>query len=132
VVGGNGYAFEDSYFVLGFGVSHYLADGLSIGLSAESWTGGEPVHYKLSPSVQYVFHQVTRVAPYIGAFYRRTWIDNWEDLDSVGGRAGAYFALGRNAHIGVAAVHESCLDCTEATYRECSTSYPEISLTVAF
>jgi hypothetical protein len=132
VVGGSGSAFNDSYFVLGIGVSYYLVDGLNIGLSAESWTGGDPGITKLTPSVQYVFYQVPRVSPYLGAFYRRTYIDNLPDLDSVGGRAGVYLAAGRNMYIGVGAVYESYLDCNESLYRDCTDTYPEISFTFVF
>jgi hypothetical protein len=132
VVGGSGYAFDDSYLVLGVGVSYYLADGLNIGLYAESWTGGDPSMYKITPSVQYVFYQVPHVSPYIGAFYRRTYIDNLSDLNSVGGRAGVYIAAGRNAYIGAGAVYESYLDCNETLYVDCTDTYPEVSFTFAF
>ena len=60
--------------------------------------------YKITPSVQYVFYQVPHVSPYIGAFYRRTYIDNLSDLNSAGGRAGVYIAAGQNAH-GVQRLH---------------------------
>jgi opacity protein-like surface antigen len=132
VVGGSGSAFNDSYLVLGVGASYYLADGLSIGLSAESWTGGDPGITKLTPSIQYVFYQVPRVSPYVGAFYRRTYIDNLPDLDSVGGRAGVYFAAGHNVYFGAGFVYENYLDCNETTYHDCSDTYPEFSLTFAF
>ena len=132
VVVGSGYAFDDNYTVLGVGASYYLADGLNIGLYAESWTGGDPGIYKITPSVQYVFYQVPHVSPYLGAFYRRTYIDNLSDLNSVGGRAGVYVAAGRNAYFGAGAVYESYLDCNETFYNDCSDTYPEISFTFAF
>jgi hypothetical protein len=132
VLGGTGYAFDDSYLVLGVGVSYYLADGLNIGLYAESWTGGDPEIYKVTPSVQYVFYQVPHVSPYVGAFYRRTYIDNLSDLNSFCGRAGIYIAAGRNAFIGAGAVYESYLDCDETLYIDCTDTYPEISFTFAF
>jgi len=72
------------------------------------------------------------VSPYIGAFYRRTYIDNLSDLNSAGGRAGVYIAAGQNAHIGVGAVYESYLDCDETLYIDCADTYPEISFTFAF
>lgn len=132
VFGGNGYAFDDSYLVLGLGASYYLIDGLNIGVTAESWTGGNPGVTKITPSVQYVFYQVPRVSPYIGAFYRRTYIENRPDLNSAGGRAGVYVVAGRNAYVGAGAVYESYLDCDKAIYRDCTDTYPEISFTVAF
>lgn len=132
VVGGSGYAFDDSYFVLGVGASYYLVDGLNVGLYAESWSGGDPSMTKITPSVQYVFYQVPRVSPYVGAFYRRTYIEDMRDLDSAGGRAGVYVAAGRNLYFGAGAVYESYLDCDKSIYRECTDTYPEISITFAF
>ncbi|HYA37178.1 MAG TPA: hypothetical protein VEI74_02740 [Candidatus Methylomirabilis sp.] len=132
VIGGSGSAFNDNYFVFGVGVAYYLVDGFNIGLSVESWTGGDPGISKVTPSVQYVFYQVPRISPYVGAFYRRTYIDNLPDLDSVGGRAGVYIAAGRNAYIGVGGVYESYRDCDTSLYQDCTDTYPEISITFAF
>ena len=100
-----------SYLVLGLGASYYLFDGFNVGLFYESWTGSDPKMTKITPSVQYVFYQVEQVKPYVGAFYRRSSIDGLKDLDSVGGRAGAYLQVGRNAYLGLGAVYESYIDC---------------------
>lgn len=128
---GNGHAFDESYLVLGVGVSYYLIDGLSVGLSAESWTGSDPGIYKITPSVQYVFREVP-LHPYIGGFYRRTYIEDLPDLDSAGARAGVYFAAGRSAYIGAGLVYEIYIDCSESVYRSCDEVYPELSFTFAF
>lgn len=132
VTGGNGYAFNDRYFVLGIGGSYFLADGFSIGLQAETWTGGDPSIYKITPSFQYVFYKVPNLSPYLGAFYRHTYIDNLPDLNSIGGRTGAYFSASSNAKIGVGVVYERYQDCSEPRYSDCSDSYPEISFTFSF
>jgi len=129
---GTGYAFNESYLVLGLGVSYYLLDGFNVGLSVESWTGSNPTMYKVTPSVQYVFYQVPSVKPYIGAFYRRAYVDGLPDIDSVGGRAGIYVQAGRNAFVGAGAVYESYLDCNKTIYSSCSSTYPEVSFTFAF
>lgn len=130
--GGTGYAFDQTYFVLGLGASYYLIDGLNVGLSVESWSGADPHIYKVTPSVQYVFYQVPTVKPYIGAFYRRAYVQGQPDTDSVGGRAGAYVQAGRNAYIGGGVVYESYLDCNKAVYVSCSNTYPELSFTFVF
>ena len=132
IYGGTGYAFDDDYLVLGLSGSYYIANGLSIGLAAESWSGGEPGILKVTPTMSYVFYQAGNIKPYIGAFYRRTYIDNLPDLDSAGGRAGIMMSSGRNAYLGVGAVYESYLDCEETIYRSCDDIYPEVSLTFAF
>jgi len=132
VSGGTGYAFNQTYFVLGLGATYYVINGLNVGLFAESWTGEDPHLTKLTPSIQYVFYQVPVLKPYVGAFYRRTYISGQNDLNSVGGRAGAYFQAGRNAYVGAGVVYESYRDCNTAIYRSCSDTYPELSFTVAF
>ena len=129
---GTGYAFDESYFVLGIGASYYVVDGLNVGLHVESWSSGDPGLLKITPSVNYIFHQAQQVKPYVGAFLRRTRIDGLDDLDSVGGRAGVYIQAGRNTFIGLGGVYESYLDCSSSVYRECDSTYAEISVTFAF
>ena len=130
--GGTGYAFNESYLVLGLGASYYVIDGLNVGLSFESWTGSDPKLYKVTPSVQYVFYQIPKLNPYIGVFYRRTYIDNLPDIDSAGARAGIYFPVGRNAYFGAGAVYESYIDCKQTVYTSCSDTYPELSVVISF
>jgi len=132
VTGGSGYAFDQTYFVLGLGVSYYVINGLNVGLAVESWTGADPHITKVTPSVQYVFYQVPVLKPYIGAFYRRAYVSGLPDVDSVGGRAGVYVQAGRNAYVGGGVVYESYLDCNQAIYRSCTNTYPELSFTIAF
>lgn len=132
VSGGTGYAFDESYFVLGIGATYYLIDGLNVGLHFESWTGSDPKMTKITPSVQYVFYQVDPVKPYVGAFYRRTNISGLDDLDSYGARAGAYVRAGGNVYFGLGAVYESYVDCNSTVYRKCDSTYAELTFTVAF
>jgi hypothetical protein len=130
--GGTGYAFNETYFVLGLGANYYVVDGLNVGLAVEWWSGSSPGVYKLTPSVQYVFHQMQTLKPYVGVFYRRTYVDGLADINSVGGRAGAYLQAGRNTYIGGGVVYERYVSCNESVYRSCSDTYPELSITLAF
>lgn len=132
IYGGTGYAFNDSYFVFGASGSYFFANGFNVGLAAEHWSGGNPGISKISPSLQYVFYQPAVVKPYVGIFYRRTYIENLPDLESQGARAGVYFATGKNIFVGVGGVYESYLSCTETVYNSCDDTYSEISLTFAF
>jgi hypothetical protein len=132
VFGGGGSAFSQSYFVLGVGANYYVVHGLGLGLNFESWFGNTPGIYKLTPTVQYVFTQSSSLQPYVGVFYRRVFIENLSDLNSVGMRGGAYLPVGPNMHLGLGVVYESYLDCNENTYSSCDDIYPEISFTIAF
>lgn len=132
VTGGTGYAFGENYFVFGVGGSYFVLDGLSAGLNLEWWSGADPGIFKVSPSLEYVFYQIPSVKPYVGVFYRRSYIDGFNDLDSGGARAGVYIPAGKNTHIGVGMAYESYFGCDKATYDSCTSTYPEISVTVAF
>jgi len=131
VMAGSGHAFDESYYLLGVGVSYYLLDGFAIGAAWETWTGGDPSIDKVTASLQYVFHRAP-VKPYLGAFYRRTSIESLPDLDSVGARAGIQFQASPNAYLGFGLVYESYLDCSNSVYRSCDSFYPEASFTLAF
>lgn len=97
LVAGNGYAFDNNYFVIGASVSYYVLDGLGVGLSLENWSGGGPGITKYAPFAQYVFYQASPVQPYVGGFYRHTAVGGLPGINSVGARAGIYIAAGPNA-----------------------------------
>jgi len=132
VLGGTGYAFDESYLVLGIGAGYYVLDGLNVGLQLEAWLDGDPSLYKITPSINYVLYSVPRIKPYVGAFYRFTEIEDQPSLDSAGGRAGVYLQLGRNGYAGLGAVYESYLDCNTRIYVSCDEVYPEVSFVFSF
>jgi hypothetical protein len=132
VLAGTGYAFDEDYFVLGAGLGYYVMDGLNVGLQLETWTGGDPGILKFTASTQYVFYKTPRIAPYVGAFYRYTDIEDQSGIDSVGGRAGVYLQMGRNGYAGLGVVVESYLDCNTRLYVSCNETYPEISFAFTF
>jgi len=131
-VAGSGRTFANSYFVIGLGVGYYIYDGLEIGLDGEAWFGSDPNIYKLSPQVKYTLPTKSRIRPYIGAFYRHAFIDNYDDLDTIGGRGGIYLIQDRKWFIGVGAVYESYLNCDEDVYNTCDDVYPEITFAFSF
>jgi len=129
---GNGYAFNESYLVVGVGIGYFAAKGLELALDAESWSGSEPGMTKVSPSVRYVVPTGSALRPYIGAFYRRTMIEQHDDLDSTGGRAGIYLVSGQGSYFGAGAVYEKYLSCDQSVYLSCSNTYPEIIFAITF
>ena len=130
---GTGYTATENYMILGAGVGRYLADGLELGLDYEMWIFGSPVFHRLSPGLRYVFHMVPVIKPYVGGFYRHTFVHDFDDLNSVGARAGIYYTpkSGR-MYIGGGAVYEHELDCTNSALVDCDSVYPEIFFGVAF
>jgi len=132
VVLGNGYAFDQSYLIVGVGFGYFVASGLELGLDVESWSSGNPGITKISPEVRYVVPTNSAIRPYIGAFYRWTLIENYDNLTSVGGRAGIYFLSSHGSYFGAGMVYEKYLSCDEAVYSSCSSTYPEIIFAIAF
>ena len=126
IIAGSGRAFNDDYLILGLGYGYYVLNGLELGIDAQSWLSGDPSINKLSPRVTYVFTQPDRIKPYLGAFYRRTFIDGFDDLDSVGYRAGLNFMGQGNFFFGIGFVYEEYRSCSETIFRSCSDTYPEI------
>ncbi len=133
VVGGNGYAFNKNYFIIGARVSYYVLDGLGVGLSYEKWSDNNPGITKYAPFVQYVFYQsFSFMQPYVGAFYRRTAVDGLPDIKSFGERAGINISSGHNAYISFGFVQEVYLDCQESVYQSCRETYPDFGITFGF
>ena len=129
LVVGSGQAFNDNYTIVGAGVGYYVMDGLRLGVNAQTWLGGDVSINKYSPQIQYVMARDERLKPYIGAFYRKTDIEGFDDLDSAGGRAGVYFSGRGDYYISVGVVHENYLSCDQAVYVSCSDTYPELTVT---
>jgi len=131
---GTGYTPTDNYLILGGGVGYYLVDGLELGIDYEAWFLAEPVMHRLSPGLRYVFHMIPVIKPYVGGFYRHTFVGNdIDDLDYLGGRLGVYYAPpGGRVYVGGGAVYEHLLDCTNNAFVDCDSVYPEIFVGVGF
>ena len=125
---GSGRYFNDDYLILGAGIGYYIANGLEIGLDLDYWSGGSPTIYELTPTLTYVFRNVPKVQPYVGLFYSRTYIENQDDSNSAGARAGLFFPAGERMFIGVGVVYSELQDCTETIFFDCSDTYTEFSL----
>lgn len=132
VLAGRGYAFNSDYLIVGVGAGYYLLDGVGIGLSYESWSGSGPSINKISPSVQYVPYWDSALRPYVGGFYRHAVISGLPSINSLGVRAGVYFASNSRSVIGAGLAYESYLDCQSAIYSSCNETYPEISIIFSF
>jgi len=129
---GAGSTFNDDYILLGLGYGYFLVDGLRLGIQFDLWLNGDPSIYQVTPEVAYVFHKVPHVKPYVGAFYRRSYIEGLDDLDALGYRAGAYFTAGGGAYIGFGYAWSEYQDCEETVYTDCDSSYTELTFVVAF
>ena len=131
VVLGWGEAYSENYFILGLGAGYFVANGLELGVDVEGWLGADPSIYKFTPQVRYVFQNEGAVRPYLGAFYRRTSVSSYPDLDSAGGRLGIYTFASPRTYFGIGAVVEYLLS-SEDVYSNDYVIYPEFIFAVAF
>jgi hypothetical protein len=131
LVAGAGTAFNQSYTIIGGGLDYFVLDGLQLGFDAQAWFGGDTSIYKLSPQARYVLDTGSSLRPYVGAFYRKTFIENQNDLESVGGRAGIYLRTDGRYTLSAGVVVENYLDCDESVFSNCSETYPELVLSIA-
>jgi hypothetical protein len=129
---GGATAFKQDYSVFGIGGGYFVADGVEAGLEAEAWSGNSPHIEQVSPQLRVVIDTEGTIKPYIGAFYRRTYIENYRDLDTVGARAGIYFLAGRSTYLGAGLVQDIHLNCDRTVYASCSETFPELLLAVIF
>lgn len=129
VYGGAGSTLGQTYFILGGGLGYYVYDGLEVGADFEGWLFQDPTIWKLSPQVRYTVWQLGALRPYVGAFWRRTWVGgSFDDFNSYGGRAGLVYAKGRG-FAGVGMVYER-FDVDVAGDRDIW--YPEVSFSLYF
>ena len=127
---GTGSTGSDTYLILGAGAGYYVLDNVELGLDYELWAFGDPTLQRLSPGLRYVI-DLKAVKPYVGAFYRHTFVSDDEDFDQVGARAGLYLTPGR-AFIGAGVVYERLLNCDDSSLYDCDSVYPEVSIGVSF
>jgi hypothetical protein len=129
---GGATAFNQDYSIFGIGGGYFVADGVEIGLDAETWFGNTPRIEQVSPQVRVVLTPSGSIKPYVGAFYRRTHIEGYRDADTVGARAGAYFLTGGNAYFGAGLAQDIHLNCDRTVYTSCAETYPEFLFAVTF
>ncbi|HUI45541.1 MAG TPA: hypothetical protein VL122_06115 [Nitrospirota bacterium] len=129
---GGGTAFNQNYSILGIGGGYFVADGIEVGLDVEEWLGNSPRIEQVSPQARVVLRWNGIVQPYLGAFYRRTLIEDYPGQNTIGARAGVYFLTGGNAYFGAGLAQEVHLNCDRTVYSSCSETYPELLFAVTF
>jgi len=129
---GGATAFNRNYSIFAVGGGYFIADGIEIGLDAEQWSGNSPRIEQVSPQARMVLNTAGSVKPYVGAFYRRTFIEGYRDHDTIGARAGVYFLTGRSAYFGAGLAEDVHLNCDRTVYASCTETYPELLFAILF
>jgi len=128
--GGAGSTFNQTYFILGAGAGYYVLNGLEFGVDVEGWILQDPTFWKVTPQVRYVLWQISPIRPYVGAFWRKTFVsDIWPDYDSYGARGGIAYRKG-GSYLAVGVVYEKFNDYTFGG--DDYVVYPEIAFWLSF
>lgn len=128
--GGAGSFNNNTYVILGGGLGYFLLNGLEAGLDAEGWLAQSPNIWKITPHLRYVLWQVDPVRPYVGVFYRKTFMGgDWADYESWGGRGGIAYRKG-GSFVALGVVYENFMDYTGPG--DNYTIYPEIAFWISF
>jgi hypothetical protein len=129
---GSGTAFDRDYTIFGIGGAYYVMDGLELGLDYETWQDNQPHIQTVSPQGRYVFHNAGTVKPYAGTFFRRTFIEDYEDQNQAGLRAGGVIQFDQRATFSAGIVYDIRFKCDKSVYSSCSDVYPELAFAVLF
>jgi hypothetical protein len=117
--------------ILGVNADFFVAENLSIGLGYRGWFGGDPTINQGTIPVTYYIPTNSKFRPYLGAFYRYTYIadDRFDNYSSVGGRAGLAITF-QNGYVGFGWAQEYYLDSDSQS--DSSSGYPEVVLGFSF
>jgi len=128
--------FSDSlskdYVGFGVGYRYFPFDGVEVGLDFDLLLGNEPIIYRVSPEVSYVFYSLKTFVPYVGAFYEYNYIVNMENKGGFGARAGFYTPVGNRSYIGYGLSAGELRQCEKAIYGDCSVIQAEFKFSLIF
>jgi hypothetical protein len=126
---GSSSGYGNTYTVVGVNANYFVADGFAVGLGYQGWFGADPKINEISIPLTYYIPLESSFSPYVGAIYRHTFIDGYEDLNVYGGRVGVAMHTGSNSFMSIGWVQEY-YDNTSGG--DDSRGYPEISAGFSF
>ena len=121
----------ENYYILGVNADFFVAENLSVGLGYRGWFGGDPTINQGTIPVTYYIPTNSKFRPYVGAFYRYTYIadDRYDNYSSAGGRAGLAITF-QNGYVGLGWAQEYYLDSDSRS--DSSSGYPEVVIGFSF
>ncbi len=127
---GAGSSYGHNYTIAGVSASYFVMDNLMTGLEYRGWFGGDPMINELSIPVTYYLPIHEKFLPYVGGFYRRTFINdsNIDNYNVYGVRAGVSMITSGNSYASFGWVQEYY----DNSYGDSSNGYPEIAVGLSF
>lgn len=120
-----------NYTILGASADYFVIDDLSVGIGYTGWFGSSPTISQLTIPLNYYIPLDKKLRPYIGTFYRYTFIGKpYEDYSSFGAKAGVSMQVSKKAYLGAGWVQEYYDNCSN--FKDCSAGYLEVSLIFSF
>ena len=120
-----------NYTIIGANADYFFADDISLGLGYTHWSGDTPSISQVTVPLNYYIPIDETFTPYIGAFYRYTYMGSpYKDYSSYGAKAGVAVKISKKVYLGAGWIQEYYGDCSN--FKECSTGYPELLLIFTF
>jgi hypothetical protein len=126
---GAGTGYGDDYTIFGINANYFVIDNLAVGLEYHGWFGGSPMVHEVSVPLTYYAPIHPKYNPYLGGFYRKTFIESEDDRDSYGFRGGLSVRMGETSYSSIGWVQEYYEDRYGESH---SSGYPEVTVGVSF
>jgi len=118
-----------NYDVAGLNINYFIFDGLGLGVEYENWMNDKPRIEKIGLSTTYFIPISEPVRPYIGAMYKRMFVDSVYDMDTYGYRAGISFSSDQ-ANIALGWSEERLSSCQDN--QSCTNGFAEVIISISF
>ncbi len=127
---GAGSSFGVNYTILGINASYFVVDNLQAGLEYRGWLGDGPAINEISIPVTYIAPLHEKFRPYVGGFFRKTFLDSSQgnDYSVYGVRAGVSMITSGNSYASFGWVQEYY----DNSVGDSSNGYPEVAVGLSF
>ena len=127
---GAGSNFGVNYTIIGINASYFVVDNLQAGLEYRGWFGSGPAINEISVPVTYIVPLNDKFRPYVGGFFRKTFLDSsqGDDYSVYGARVGVSMITSGNSYASFGWVQEYY----DNSYGDSSNGYPEVAVGLSF
>ncbi len=127
---GAGSNFGVNYTILGINASYFVVDNLQAGLEYRGWFGSGPAINEISVPVTYIVPLNDKFRPYLGGFFRKTFLDSsqGDDYSVYGARVGVSMITSGNSYASFGWVQEYY----DNSDGDSSNGYPEVAVGLSF
>ncbi len=120
---------NNNYTIIGVSASYFIVDNVMTGIEYRGWLGNDPSINEFSIPVTYMVPLHEKFRPYVGGFYRRTFMgSDFDDYNVYGARAGVSMVTSGNSYASFGWVQEYY----DNNYGDSSNGYPEIAVGLSF